>query len=389
MELWRKVSAMVLGRPRPAVVETTATRIDFVSSQGLVAARDGSAAMMHESSTPSLYYKFRYGSEFGLNMDRGGFGQSSNTTNFACVFDGVSCGGAINLYAAQAFADYTLEALRRYHHDMNVTSLQQITQEIFTAATQKENNPKRFNPAFEGELGSATAVFAAVEVVESERTLVVHGAAVGDAVAILVNSTTTRASMLNTVARLQGNPRDTGGQLTLCQGILGEISYFSRKVQPQDFILLATDGLTDNIDTGDFHAIIPFIMASPAFDVIPAVRCESVWLKLNAHLPTLAELRKLFDTPADDLSDVSCVQAVLRLTNYQKWVTIEATEEENAYFLLCLEDQELCKIRPPTEDTTTRREAIAQELSRMEVLRKRTRACKTDDCLVVAFHPCR
>ena len=72
------------------------------SLPGTFVAGDGSVAMLHQSTTPHAHYRCKYGVEGGINMDRGGFGLAPEGTTYACVFDGVSAGGVINAYAAQA-----------------------------------------------------------------------------------------------------------------------------------------------------------------------------------------------------------------------------------------------------------------------------------------------
>ena len=40
----------------------------ILESQGLLVSRDGTAAMVHGSSTPNVYYEFKYGIRNGINM---------------------------------------------------------------------------------------------------------------------------------------------------------------------------------------------------------------------------------------------------------------------------------------------------------------------------------
>ena len=92
------------------------TSIKRLGSQGIFTARDGSVAMVHESTTPRSYYRASYDNlpahDSFINMDRGGFGRAPEGTTFGCVFDGVSSGGPINAFAAQAFTQHTLGWLR-------------------------------------------------------------------------------------------------------------------------------------------------------------------------------------------------------------------------------------------------------------------------------------
>ncbi|EDQ91044.1 uncharacterized protein MONBRDRAFT_31709, partial [Monosiga brevicollis MX1] len=99
------VEAVDYEAPLPGCV--VATNQEQLASQGEIYHADGSneAVMHHLSTSPPKYYEFQYGPEFrrGINMDRGGYGIAKDGTMFGCVFDGVTAGGKVNAYAAQAF----------------------------------------------------------------------------------------------------------------------------------------------------------------------------------------------------------------------------------------------------------------------------------------------
>ena len=82
-----------------------------------------SAAMLHISTVPQTYFQSKYKTNYLINMDRGGFGYSPEGAAFGCVFDGVSAGGAVNAYAAQAFTSYCLEWLKDHHRCVTSTAL--------------------------------------------------------------------------------------------------------------------------------------------------------------------------------------------------------------------------------------------------------------------------
>eukprot|EP01051_Picozoa_sp_SAG22_P029320 SAG22_NODE_10807_length_515_cov_0.745192_1_plen_87_part_10 len=57
--------------PAVAILKTD---MEELGSQGMLESADGSAAMLHCSSTPEAYYRAKYGVGGGINMDRGGIG---------------------------------------------------------------------------------------------------------------------------------------------------------------------------------------------------------------------------------------------------------------------------------------------------------------------------
>ena len=82
-------------------------------------------------------------------------------TNFGCIFDGVTSGGKINLYAAQAFTDVMLHTLRSERVKIRTDTIERVANDLFQAVTSKANNPKQ--PDHNAEGGAATGAFVVVE----------------------------------------------------------------------------------------------------------------------------------------------------------------------------------------------------------------------------------
>jgi hypothetical protein len=422
-------------------------------------------AWMHATTVPAEYYEAHYSITGGCNMDRGGYGQTKDGVNFACVFDGVSAGGKINAYAAQSFAETTLTCLDDYLTSSSefeashvarckrgallvvigmtvsygvpnmlsptdgwlvytidtgvrvvVTALLVVgaqklslwfarrkgipSREIFERAIAQTNNPGRSNKEHEAIGGSATGVFAFIRPEHwSTDTYEVKGAAIGDANAIYVQrhvdphdannvasvSKTTqaamqkisdrkgqlfRASVLNEVWRRGNNATDTGGQLNMGGEINGEISDFCQSLgklpeAQEGLLILASDGLLDNVVGAEKSLIIPYIVQTPFFGrygthVKDGKNDEkSTHRDLQYHkyadgwnqpsLPTLDELVNHGSADLEsmqELPSVTCEQAALRLVGYLRWVTALTRQKEKEYYSLQKQQSDLVS-EPP------------------------------------------
>eukprot|EP00048_Salpingoeca_helianthica_P003412 m.67139 g.67139 ORF g.67139 m.67139 type:complete len:377 (-) comp12691_c0_seq2:40-1170(-) len=358
--------------------EALKTDIDELGSQGVRESKDKSAAFVHGSTSPPTYYLCSYGIS-SINMDRGGIGHGKNGTNFACIFDGVTSGGKINAYAAQAFTDFMMGWLAENHADLGYggeANLVDVARAAFQDATRAENNPGRADSTKQAEGGSATGAFIAFQKAADGRA-VLHGASIGDAAAIVVRPCEGTAHQLNPVYRK--HERDNGGQLTMCLGLDGQVWSFANEVAANEFVVLATDGLTDNILHEDFDRVVPLIMAAQLFDSIVAFDCEYI-LKEPPEAPTYAFLRKLTSGHVDPPGDITCEAAARRLFNYVEWVTRIYHRQEEAYYGLCL------RVREAHDDGT--RASLQAEVTRMAADRKaRKKVCKTDDAMIIVLRP--
>jgi serine/threonine protein phosphatase PrpC len=265
------------------------TDISQLSSQGLESTEDGSISWMHSTTVPAEFYEASYNIKGGCNMDRGGCGQTRNGQNFACVFDGVSAGGKVNAYAAQAFSEITLTGLGRQLMQKldrardeveTVTQLESLTvmgKGLFARASSSQSNPGYITAEHEAEGGAATGVFAYIQPRSQTRSgrNEVHGVAIGDAMAIQISTRRSgggqplaqpEARLLNTFERIGNSATDTGGQITLGIGVDGEVCPFCQTLGEEDLIILASDGLGDNIAQGEFAQIIPLIVRTAFFE---------------------------------------------------------------------------------------------------------------------------
>lgn len=358
--------------------EAIKTTIEELGSQGVREAKDKSAAFIHATTSPPTYYLCSYGIS-SINMDRGGIGHARNGTNFACIFDGVTSGGKINAYAAQAFTDFIMDWLAENHAGLGYggeTKLVDTARAAFTAATQAENNPGRADSSKQAEGGSATGAFIVFER-QSDGKAILHGASIGDAAAIIVRPVEGTAHQLNPVYRK--HDRDNGGQMTMCLGLDGQVWSFANEVSAHEFVVLATDGLTDNVLHEDFDRLIPLLMAARLFDTQVGFDCEYI-IKEPPEAPTYAFLRKLVAGNMDTAEHITCEAAARRLFNYVEWVTRIYHRQEEIYYGLEL------KLRAARDDTA--RAPLQAELARMAAERKsRKKVCKTDDAMIIVLRP--
>jgi serine/threonine protein phosphatase PrpC len=428
-------SASIHGRKtRP--VETRTTSINFVASQGLIESSESSVALLHESTAPPNYFRSKYNSRQVLNMDRGGYGQSNCGTNFGCVFDGVSTGGKINVYAAQAFSEVCMKWLGQHHPILNRENCCEYASELFQMAQHRQHNPGLRNPAFDAEGGCATGSFAVFQRC-ADGGAIVHGAALGDAAAILVMANG-GAKQLNIVSRLGDADEsgglnmtskrcDTGGQICMGGMMSGEPYSFCERVQAGDLVILTTDGLTDNVTDCD---VLPFVISHTWFDtLIRDAPLVCPWLekgtlhqskragKVDAsdgargeeevvpRLPSVQELREFIEQQEggsehtmEAITSITAAVASQRLFNYLGWVTRYAFEQEENYFGIQSEYNDLMRNhfeaeakakaegaegRLPLPEEAHKYEA---EMKKMEKAKRRL-PCKTDDVIIVAMRP--
>eukprot|EP00039_Didymoeca_costata_P005134 m.78762 g.78762 ORF g.78762 m.78762 type:complete len:391 (+) comp12688_c0_seq2:387-1559(+) len=383
----------------------TCTDLTKVHSQGLLVSKDNTCALYHGSTTPPNFYRAKgwiTGNDSDINMDRGGFGRRKDGTNCGSIFDGVTAGGRLNLYAAQAFADYVTPWLARNGHkfqqgaDVN----DGLSRTLFKDAVERQNNPGNIKQEYNAEGGAATGLFCTIQLRKGKEYCVVNGAGIGDATAIQLicapNQYEARVLSVGGI-RNHGNAADNGGQLTMSIGVNGEVWTFSHPIGLQDFVLLCTDGVTDNIFYPEISTIIPLIVSLPAFDHDLKSLCPTV-VGPNAHLPTYYELSRLFDLKTrQSMSTIKCEQIVVRLFHYTKWVTARKFELEQEYYSTEMKRNVLAKMlhgQKPGAGTDTEKERITKAMQGLDkdqlMMRNKKRdevVGKTDDTLLVAFKP--
>ena len=263
------------------------------------------------------------------------------------MFDGVTAGGCVNAHAAQAFASYTLRWLAAHKkrlHQLETDRLRQEFENLFTHCISCKNNPGK---ARQAEGGSATGVVASCYRTARGRLSLV-GATIGDASAIIIDPDGT-SRIISRYKRSDATAKDTGGQLTMCMGVHGDVNVFSQPLTNQSVIILTTDGFTDNILKTDFANIINTVLRAPFFDHGPE-KARRGSLGNPANLPAHSELLALVG-PLESLDLVTCQSMVLRISNYLKWVTMSLFEREQLFFELQI------SMREKTEELLAKQKA--------------------------------
>eukprot|EP00041_Stephanoeca_diplocostata_P025387 m.662151 g.662151 ORF g.662151 m.662151 type:complete len:522 (+) comp22738_c0_seq22:564-2129(+) len=393
------------------LVPGMSTRINSLSSQGMFVSDDGSAALSHASTSPKNFYKACYNSDDVINMDRGSFGHTRNGTNFGSVFDGVTAGGKINAYAAQAFSDCTYRFLMdnaaKFEQGSGVND--QLAKDLFSAAIDPSSNPGTVSDGqYEAEGGSATGLFVMFQDTGKRDYVIANGASIGDTAAIVCYNRRCESHIISTGGyRRSASARDTGGQLIMCIGIDGEIWSFSAPVGRSDLVILCTDGLLDNVRSEEIPVLLPMIIRLDVFDAEAPVGCPTTCAD-KAHLPTMSdvlmyagktrELVENMELPSPEI-------AARRLHNYVQWVTKGLMDLENAYYAHELKARKLHETKGDikrqsqlqgdyTEENIHRMAGLDgqlfdlnQEKMKMISDRKGTYAGKTDDVIIVVMRP--
>jgi hypothetical protein len=270
------------------------------------------------------------------------------------MFDGVTAGGMINCHAAQAFAEYSLRWLgaNQSRLGVSVEQSQQAFSDLFLQCTHFSNNPGGDRQA---EGGSATGVVASV-VRRKRKGLTLVGASVGDAACFVVPPDAA-AEAVTKWHRTEANPKDSGGEMMMSIGVQGSVTAFARTVTPRDLIVLATDGLTDNVLRSDMGRILPLIICSSLFQT----PTEKQYPARYSRLPTYKDIAALcHGFTMQSLLQVSPANAVRRITNYLRWVTRSLYKQEQQYYALELAVKKISDL----DDTVAALAIIADTLRR-------------------------
>lgn len=331
--LARNSACQLLARYNGCYLYTQADRID---SQGLQVSSDGSYALSHQSTIPSNYYRNKYGNldsafieQFrvpsgvltleNLNMDRGWVGRLGSMVA-ACVADGVSGNGIRSMHVAQmcmnsVFQYFMIHGPCRFQSSNGVTAESgiRVFQEVQNVVSDDEDYL----------MGATTCAFAGITQKEGEGSFV-EGAAIGDSAVIHVDVERGIATRLNLIAREEGKRSNTGGQIVGGSRELNDqaVVGFSVQVDPKDLVILASDGLVDNLIS---TAAIPRIVSNPIFAKVPT----PVWMENS--LPSLECLDSI-TAQKDPLVSITASVATERLNNYVRWVTFNRAAIEQAWY---------------------------------------------------------
>ncbi len=296
----------------------------------------------------------------------------------------MTSGGKINAYAAQAFTDFMMDWLYENHGALaggTEAEIVDMARTAFNTATLRQYNPGREDPDRQAEGGSATGAIIAFEkcagAAGAAGTVMLRGASIGDAAVITVRCLDGVAHQLNPVYRK--HDRDNGGQMTMCLGVDGHVWAFESELHGNEFVVLATDGLTDNVSQDEYDRIIPLLMSARAFDAPMLFDCEII-TREPPERPTLAFLRGLVGSNVDPADAITCEAAARRLFNYVEWVTRSYYRQEEVYYTLMIQ------LKQASDDAT--RAALQEDVTRMSAARKASKkVCKTDDAMIIVMKP--
>jgi len=125
---------------------------------------------------------------------------------------------------------------------------------------------------------------------------------------------------------------DEVGEGAAFQEPIRDISVLLAQGWQGDLIVLATDGLTDNINEKDFADVVPMIVMSSVFDDIEVSKLD-IWRE--TRLPSKEDMAEIITLGEDDrIVDIDCQVACRRLGKYTEWVTQFAVDKEKEYFAL-------------------------------------------------------
>lgn len=353
-----------------------ATQRHNPQSHGLLFASDHSTVLCHDRTMVPVLYRVRYGKLSnpikeayglpstletleGMNMDRAFVAERQDGTHFACICDGVSSGGILSMHAAQGFIEYALPwLLQKNHLFREAKNNAQIGRQLFS---EMGSIP---SPAQSETPGAATCGF--VTITQKEDRLFLHGAAIGDVIILLLNVEQRAIRQINLVQRQGESLYDSGGQITWGRGIdyPEKISNFMTPLTEKEIVILATDGLMDNLRG---IRLIRSIAYNSRFDN-PV--CLPPWTK--STLPDEQELQDILETNTTSQS-ISPKNIVERLRNYVFWVTQNKRDSI----------QNKWKKQVEKQDTPSREDF---EHIRDEVIDTQ-KAGKLDDLTIIAMYP--
>ncbi len=291
-----------------------ATKWDTISSQGMQLSSDEKACLIHDSTYPPLLHKLEYGPEYslGVNMDRGGMGLRSDGTYYACLFDGTSGGGLDSAYAAQDFTDVMLDELGKCHVPItedNDQARKAVTELMVRASFAKSKKNALY--------GDATCVFIDIAPESTKGLFTLNGGALGDSGIIHVDGKTKMAYLFETILKDdRTNTSDTGGCVSR-RGMLyrpDNISVLSKEVISGDFVVLASDGLLDNLSRGEESEVLSLIINSTYFDAEANFDVTST--------PSADDLKAYLESyPVD--SNLTAEKIATRLNRYIRMLTLK------------------------------------------------------------------
>ena len=305
-----------------------------MASQGpVVDSVIGAWAYAHNSTN---YNSLSFEYPQGVNMDRGAIISHSDGRMSACIADGVGGDGPLSTFVAHLVCQYIALELNKapvhYFTEDQKTNLQIISNLLNNCVRAITNE---FNHRRAPLKGSSTLAFATCTPL-AEGLHKVQTAALGDSAIFHLSVTEREAKQLNAIHR-NILPEGTS-DISDCSGcIMANGSFYKLQnlevasfiLKEEDLLILATDGLLDNLPPKQIPEMISLIVCHPFFDrcvdeLIPLKRGWNVG-KLPT-VPTVEQLKEfvLQNDPEglDSRAKITTDLVTKRLTTYLQWLTM-------------------------------------------------------------------
>ncbi|MBS0654840.1 MAG: hypothetical protein JSR46_03600 [Verrucomicrobia bacterium] len=314
-----------------------------LGSHGFYESSDGSFSYNHATCVPIAYYQYEHSvrhqmwpCEFEVNMDRGGVVTRPDGSLAACIADGAGGGGYFSAFVAQMISEYCLKrfALEPMKFIGDAEADKRTAQKLIveSCAHVGVQSPVGQNN------GSSTLLFAEcvpIGIRDGKARYRVQVVSLGDCAAIHINCETKKATQLNSIKRElneQGKPTimSTGGLIGTHFRAFGfeNIDAHLSEASEDDYIVLVTDGFTDNVREGYIEEMVQFVAFNPFFDqsYTDREKYPRDWEQGgNCKLPTMEEISCFLITYGGTLNPIferpTAAQITKRLANYTSLVT--------------------------------------------------------------------
>jgi len=189
----------------------------------------------------------------------------------------------------------------------------------------------------------------------SSKKKKIIGCALGDVACFIIGAEGSESRQLNVIKRKGNSATDTGGQLMLgrlrSMGISGELSFFDTALDEKidRYVLLCTDGLTDNLSSHDMGRLITLIISHSFFDYdYRNVTCPFTELKEDPspRLPDYQQLKLFLSKQILISKEDTCEVATSRLSHYLYWVTLSTYKQQQSDYSFAIQQgDEIKKLR--------------------------------------------
>lgn len=340
-----------------------------LGSQGLKVSQNSSSAYLHESTYSSVSYNDKQLKHY-VNMDRGAFFTKTDGTNGACVCDGLGGDGCFSAFVAQMVTQAVVKEFassaskfHRIHDTIQTEAARFFTMLSQSLIYQRASQYRKLPYSGMGSTTVAVANFVTIADTVGSPTFLVQAATIGDSsIFHLSMSKKEVVSVLSSRRSITSSHTSSIDNFCSINYANDLLETCITKVQPEDIIILATDGLTDNIRDGELCKVITRVVFSTFFDQPQEMllKLERPWEKKYCQLPSIEDLEAFMQLgtclPSDAPTPVQIVSRLFAYTRVVTWYLSSLYEKE---------DQGKQVFFPP----------LSQHDS------------KPDDCMIIAIRP--